>query len=494
MKMNKILLIPLLLSITFISCSTSKKLENKLPKGVICDNNYHCEVADPFDANINVMKQCFKNQTPEVIKNYDGHSLILRSIHFDKDTAKSTLRYNSARSIAKYFDILSEIYSKKYHEDIKKFLKQFTFYKEENEISPDKIIKKIFIESDLSNLQNLGELDLENGKFITCGYFNINSYIERRFIKIMPSSFQKNINKLLDETDKEFNKYMKTNKEFSSGKAPVNIGNMFIQKYHSPSKKQINEALLRIQKEKPLIISFCKQAIFASERMASCSLINKTELTIVDLIELSYLPLLVAIDLRGSKISNISLLGNIKNIKKVYIMPEQKNEDEIDVLKMAIPDIEIIIEGEKELKRRDELNSKISAAEKTIKTLEKKKKRTRSRNKKKKYQKEIDTLKRRIKRAQPELKRLSEYLDRAEREKQKKELAKKAEREKQEKRRIPNLRLKIKVLEKSIESLEDKRYKTKDKEKITKIDKDIEMLENRIKETKDKIKELSKKK
>ncbi len=493
MKRVKSLLFLSFMALILTSCGGPKKLEKgMMPKGVVCDSYQHCEVEDPFDANIDVMKMCFKSQSPKAIKNYDGHSVIVRGISPDRDLLNTSLRYTSATVIAKYFDILANIYYKKHNKDIKKYLKQFVFYKEENSEKDKEVIKKILTESDLSNLQTLGNLNLSDGQFISCKYFNINSYIERRFIKIMPKSFKNNLSELLNETDKEFNKYMKRN--FASKDKPVDIGDMFVQKYHKPTKKQIEEATKRLQQEKPLIISFCQQAVLANERLASCSIPEKTELTLVDLIELSYLPLMTTLDLRGSNIKNLSYLAYIKNLKKIYILPEQKNEDEIDVLKTSLPDIEIIVQGEKELKRRDELNSKIAAAMETIEKLEKKKKRTRNKRKKKKYQKEIDTWQGRIDRAQPELKKLNEYLAKEE---SRKLRAKKQQIELQNKvksQKIYHLKGKIKLFENSLKDLEDERYKNKDDEKkVKEIDKKIESIENKISEIKKEIKELSRK-
>ena len=493
MKTIKSSLFILFTLVILTSCSGPKKLaKGMMPKGVVCDSYQHCEVEDPFDANINVMKQCFKSPSPKAIRNYDGHSIIVRGISPDRDLLNTSLRYTSATVIAKYFDILANIYYKKHNKDIKKYLKQFVFYKEENTKKDKEVIKKILTQSDLSNLQTLGNLNLSDGRFISCKYFNVNSYIERRFIKIMPKSFKTNLPELLKETDKEFNKYMKRN--FASKEKPIDIGDMFVQKYYKPTKKQVEEASKRLQEEKPLVISFCKQAILANERLTSCTLPEKTELTLVDLIELSYLPLMTTIDLRGSNIKNLSYLAYIKNLKKIYIMPEQKNEDEIDVLKMTLPNIEIIIYGEKELKRKDELNTKIEAAMETIKKLEKKKRRTRNRKKKKRYQKEIDTWQGRIDRAQPELKKINEFLAKEE---SRKLNAKKREIELQKKeigKKIYNLNGKVKLLEKSLKDLEDERYKNKDNDnKIKEIDKKIESIENQIIKTKKEIKELKKK-
>jgi len=394
MKILKLEALFLLLFIFILSsCSSSKKVTGKqFPKGVICDENYKCEVDDPFDANINTIRRCLKNTSAEAIKNYDGHSIIIKSMLTEFGYETNGIK-DSVVIIAEYLKILATVYQEKYDEDINKYFNKFTFYKKEKEeVSKGIILERVFLNAQISNLTVLARVPAENSKLALCRYFNINSYLERRFSRTLPDSFKNNLNDLLTETSKRFNKL----KTLSYGGAPVKLELNFTQEYHYPNKKKRSKAFIRLQKVKPLILSFCNETVLENDKIVTCSLNSKTELTMLDLMELSNLKKLKTIDLRGSKIKNISLLGNIKTLKNIYIMLEQKDENEIEVLKKASPNIDLNIHGEKELKRKSELESKLAQARLEIKSLEKKKKRTRWKKKKKKYQKEIEKIQEKI--------------------------------------------------------------------------------------------------
>ena len=492
MKINLILVSILLISF-FYSCSSSKKMENRLPIGVICDDNHHCEVKDYFEANINVMKKCYKSQYPKAIKNYDGHSIIVRGFNIDRSMLNGSLLYETSVAIAKYLDILSDIYLNEYKKDIKPFLNKFSFYKEINQEDDSKVIKKIFIKTSFSNIQTLGVLNIDSNKVVGCKYFNLNSFLERNLAKMLPPSFKNNLPKLLDKADKKFNKYMKRN--FFSKEPPVEVGDSFVQKYNNPTKKEIKEALNRIKNRKPLLVTFCNTTFLANEKEVKCDDVNKNEIDLIDLMELSYLPFLESLDLRGSNIKNISILANLKTLKKVYIYPEQKNEDELEVLTTASPNLKVIIHGEAEAKRRDEINNKISEYMEKIVKLERKRKRTRNRRRRKKYQKQIDELNDKISKLQPELEKLDEFFKREEERKINFQKALKEEAQKQKARKIYHLKGMIKMYQITLDKLEDKRYKNKDDaDKVEEIDKKIEDIENRMSKAKKELRELQKQK
>ncbi len=396
-------------TVLLFSCSSSKVStdKNRMPIGVVCDDHYNCEVADPFKANIDVIKKCLATPYPEAIKNYDGHSLVVRDIDYEMFVMKSSLRMKISAAVVKYFNILAQIYYQKYGKSFDEYLNRFLFYKESTDKKLDEITQKVFMRADLSGINMLLATQM-SGNAVGCAYFNINSYM-KRFFKMMPKTLEKNIDTLLAETTQRFNQEVKADKKLND-KQNIEVDFNFKQKYHHPTQQQIMAATERLKNEIPLFISFCQEVYTLDQKLVTCTTADKKEIDIVDLFELSYLPFLTTIDLRGSEIKNLKPLRYIESLQRIFIFSEQKDEDSLKELAEKRPNLKVIVQGEKELNRKNELVAQLEKLESRVNYLKKRLKRRMSRRKRRTYKAEWNTLQDKIKPIKEEIEKLDIFL------------------------------------------------------------------------------------
>lgn len=328
--------------VVFAITGCSDKFTN--PKGVVCYDDGMCQVADPFDANINNIDKCLNSEIPLIIKNYEGESFFVRgegTVDFDNGELKT------ASVVSLYFKEMVNVYQEMYKTDISKEIKEIAVYDEEIYSTPNEYISKILLSANISGINKFAPTEV-NGGAVKCYYFNVNSFVRKKLSHLMPKSFNDNIKKILAETSKRTRVKINDKKaEYKSEKfAKVNVSigveQQFVANPTLEEKEKVKEKILS-KKEEDDFASFCQTSFTYNIKEIECNEKSIEEITPNDVYELKKIPSLIYLDLVGTTITSVKLLKQIKTLKALRIVTDNiVDKTELDLLKKDNPNLVIV--------------------------------------------------------------------------------------------------------------------------------------------------------